>query len=61
MTPEQIKNAFDFGITQKEGRVRLRLGLATSRRTVEEIGGKLEIESTPGEGTRVYTSLLLAQ
>jgi PAS domain S-box-containing protein len=60
MTPEQIQHAFDFSFTEKDGRVRLSLGLATSRRTVEEAGGNLEIDSTPGKGTRVHISLPVA-
>jgi len=57
MTPEQLEQAFDFSFTEKAGRVRLRLGLATSRRTVEENGGKLTIESERGAGTRVHITL----
>jgi PAS domain S-box-containing protein len=57
MTPEQISSAFDFHFTKKSGRVRLQLGLATSKRAVEEAGGALSIESTPGKGTRAQIVL----
>ncbi|MDH3892775.1 MAG: PAS domain S-box protein [candidate division Zixibacteria bacterium] len=59
MTAEQINRAFDFSFSEKDGRVRLSLGLATSRRTVEEVGGKLDIESRQGHGTRVHITLPL--
>jgi PAS domain S-box-containing protein len=60
MTPEQISSAFDFDFTKKAGRVRLRLGLATTKRAVEDAGGNLTLESRPGEGTEVRIVLPLA-
>ncbi|HSG98772.1 MAG TPA: HAMP domain-containing sensor histidine kinase, partial [candidate division Zixibacteria bacterium] len=57
MTADVLKNAFEFSFSEREGRVRLRLGLATSRRTIEAIGGTLQIDSTPGQGTQVTIAL----
>lgn len=57
MSPEQLAEAFDFTFTKKEGRVRLRLGLASSRRAIEEAGGTLNLESSPGRGTKAVVVL----
>jgi PAS domain S-box-containing protein len=57
MTADQISDAFNFTFYKKDGRVRLGLGLATSKRAVSDAGGTLDIESTPGEGTTVIVSL----
>jgi PAS domain S-box-containing protein len=61
MSAEQVQNAFEFTFTKKKGRVRLRLGLAISRRAVEEAGGHLVLDSTPGNGTRVLITLPVAR
>jgi signal transduction histidine kinase len=50
---ERVQEVFEFGFTQKNGRVGLRLGLPTSKLTVEEHGGEISIESAPGRGTSV--------
>jgi PAS domain S-box-containing protein len=60
MTPEQISSAFDFNFTKKAGRVRLRLGLATTKRAIEDAGGTLTLESHPGQGTEVRVVLPIA-
>jgi PAS domain S-box-containing protein len=57
MTPDQLAQAFEFSFTEKGGRVGLRLGLTTSRRTVEEHGGELTIDSEPDVGTKVRITL----
>ncbi len=57
MTPEQCAQAFELGFTKKDGRVRLRMGLASCKRAVEEAGGSLEIESSLGEGARIRVLL----
>jgi two-component system NtrC family sensor kinase len=54
---ERLHDVFDFGFTQKNGRVGLRLGLPTSKLTVDELGGEISIHSVPGEGTSVHLRL----
>jgi signal transduction histidine kinase len=54
---ERLHDVFDFGFTQKNGRVGLRLGLPTSKLTVDELGGEISIRSVPGEGTSVHLRL----
>lgn len=54
---ERLQDVFDFGFTQKNGRVGLRLGLPTSKLTVDELGGEISIQSVPGEGTSVHLRL----
>jgi signal transduction histidine kinase len=54
---ERLHEVFDFGFTQKNGRVGLRLGLPTSKLTVDELGGEISIQSVPGEGTSVHLRL----
>lgn len=55
--PERLPELFNFGFTQKHGRVGLRLGLPTSKLTVTELGGEISIHSVPGQGTSVRLSL----
>lgn len=51
---------FDLGFTTKRGgRVGMRLGLPSSKRWVEELGGRLELSSEEGRGTRVRVHLPL--
>ncbi|MDD9937188.1 MAG: ATP-binding protein, partial [Myxococcales bacterium] len=57
IAPERIQTLFDFGFTNKAGRVRMRLGLPSNKRTIEELGGELTIESEVGQGTRVQIAL----
>jgi signal transduction histidine kinase len=54
---ERLHEVFDFGFTQKNGRVGLRLGLPMSKLTVDELGGEISIQSVPGEGTSVHLRL----
>jgi C4-dicarboxylate-specific signal transduction histidine kinase len=54
---ERLQDVFDFGFTQKNGRMGLRLGLPTSKLTVDELGGEISIQSVPGEGTSVHLRL----
>ncbi len=54
---ERLHDVFDFGFTQKNGRVGLRLGLPMSKLTVDELGGEISIHSVPGEGTSVHLRL----
>ena len=48
---------FQLGLTRKEGRIGLRLGLPISKRTIEEMGGELVVESIEGKGTTVRMTL----
>jgi PAS domain S-box-containing protein len=57
MTEQQIADAFDLRFYSKDGRVRLGLGLAASRRSVTEAGGTLTIDSETGKGTTVVVTL----
>jgi len=50
---DRVQEVFEFGFTPKNGRVGLRLGLPTSKLTVEEHGGEISIDSVPGRGTSV--------
>jgi signal transduction histidine kinase len=53
-----LEGVFDYGFTTKKGgRVGLHLGLPLSKRWVEEIGGRLALASTEGEGTTVEVLL----
>lgn len=55
MTDEQVERAFEaFYSTKADG---TGLGLPTTKRIVEEHGGRIEIESKRGQGTRVVISL----
>jgi signal transduction histidine kinase len=54
---DRLHEVFDFGFTQKNGRVGLRLGLPMSKLTVDELGGEISIQSVPGEGTSVHLRL----
>lgn len=54
----RLPELFQFGFTTKRGgRVGLRLGLPFARRVVEELGGRLTIDSEEGRGTRVRVEL----
>jgi signal transduction histidine kinase len=57
MPEERLHEVFDFGFTHKNGRVGLRLGLPTSKLTIDELGGEITIHSVPGEGTSVHLRL----
>ncbi|HEX9759076.1 MAG TPA: ATP-binding protein [Nitrospiria bacterium] len=51
ISPERIENLFeDFTTTKEKG---IGLGLAICKRIVEEHHGKIEIQSKPGQGTKV--------
>lgn len=57
MTPEQLAGAFEPGFSRKQGRVSASMSLMITRRTVEEHGGTIQIESAPGKGTTVVVSI----
>ena len=55
MDPKTARRAFEaFFTTRQSGSG---LGLYLSRKIVEEMGGKLDIESEPGKGTEVVLRL----
>ena len=58
MDEQQLRGVFGFGFARKEGgRVGLRLGLPSSKRWIEEIGGTIEVSSQSGVGTSVEAVL----
>ena len=58
MSPEELANILDPTFKVKGGRVSTgNWGLFSSRQIVREHGGDIEIESTPGAGTRVRVTL----
>jgi two-component system NtrC family sensor kinase len=60
MTQEQLQHAFEPFYTTREPGKGTGLGLAVSRRLVEEQGGHIHIESAPGQGTLVTLSFRTA-
>lgn len=60
MTETQVAQAVTVGFAERDGRMRLRFGLASSRHIIEAEGGSLVVESLPGSGTHVRVTLPLA-
>jgi nitrogen fixation/metabolism regulation signal transduction histidine kinase len=58
MTPEEIRTAFEPYFSTKETGVGL--GLALTKKIIEDHGGSIELESEPGKGTSARVSLPLA-
>ncbi|MEO1232742.1 MAG: tetratricopeptide repeat protein [Myxococcota bacterium] len=52
MEPEALERLFEPGFSKKGSRVRFRVGLPTASATVQRHGGRLEVDSHPGRGTR---------
>ena len=48
---DRLDTLFDFGFTQKGSRMRLQIGLANVRATVDKHHGEIHVESEPGKGT----------
>jgi signal transduction histidine kinase len=55
--PEVLSQIFDPFFTTKEDQQRTGLGLAVARSIVEQHGGEIAVESTPGKGTEFVVSL----
>jgi signal transduction histidine kinase len=56
MTADVLRRAFEPGFTTK-GAGGKGVGLAVSRRVIEAHGGRIEVDSAPGHGTRVAVRL----
>jgi signal transduction histidine kinase len=59
ISPEKLDRIFDPFFTTKEPGKGTGLGLSVSLRIVEDIGGKIKIESEKGKGTTVTITLPL--
>jgi len=59
ITPEDLKKVFQPYFTTKP--LGIGLGLALTKRIIEEHHGKIEINSTPGKGTKVTLTLPVRQ
>jgi len=57
--PETLAKIFEPGFTTKGSRVGMGMGLLISRQIVEQHGGQISVESTPGEGTTFTLTLPL--
>ena len=57
MSEAQVRAAYQFGFTQRNGRMRLRTGLATVKSAVDAMGGAIRLSSRRGEGTHVRLRL----
>lgn len=57
--PERLPHLFELDFSRQGSRVKLSLGLPSSRGVVEAIGGTLRIESELGVGTAVWLELPL--
>jgi signal transduction histidine kinase len=58
---ERLASLFDVGFTRKQGRVAMRLGLPSSKRAIEELGGSIAVTSEVGRGTTVSIALPAAR
>ena len=57
MEPEVSKRAADPFFTTKEAGDRMGLGLFLARTLVDSLGGRLQIDSMPGQGTTILVTL----
>jgi signal transduction histidine kinase len=53
ISKETLDRIYDPTFSSKEGRVKMGFGLTSSRGIIDDHGGRMEIESTPGSGTTV--------
>jgi two-component system, NtrC family, sensor kinase len=58
--PEVLPQIFDPFFTTKEEQQRTGLGLAVARSIIEQHGGEITVESTPGKGTEFVVALPVA-
>lgn len=57
ISSEDLDRIFDPGFTTKGGRTGMGMGLLISRQIVEKHGGRIEVESTRGEGSTFTVTL----
>ncbi len=57
ISPERLAEVFRFELASKGQRVGMRMGLPVSKRSIEELGGSLTLESRKGEGTTVRVKI----
>ena len=57
--PEQISKIFDPYFTTKQGKSGTGLGLYITKKVVEDHGGSIKVDSTPGTGTTITIRLPL--
>ena len=57
ISPHRMREVFKFELASKGKRVGMRMGLPVSKRSIEEIGGSLSLESREGEGTTARVRL----
>jgi signal transduction histidine kinase len=55
MTAERVKKIFEPFNSDKSGG--LGLGMPYAKKIIEEHGGDIRVDSSPGEGTRVWINL----
>jgi hypothetical protein len=61
MPPEILARAFEPSFTTRRPSAGRGMGLAIAREVVEGLGGKIELDSTPGSGTRAMVRLPAAE
>ncbi len=54
---DKIATLFEFGFTEKTGRVGLGMGLPNAKRLVRQMSGEIAVSSTVGQGTTVRLTL----